>query len=51
MFIIIALRLGSDKLVCCVLFCLSQEISHGMRLIILWRVDDFFIFDRSSLFC
>ena len=30
LYIIIVFRLGSDKLVSCFFYCLSQEISHGM---------------------
>ena len=30
LFIIIVFRLGSDKLVSCFFYCLSQGISHGM---------------------
>ena len=30
LYIIIVFRLGSDKLVSCFFYCLSQGISHGM---------------------
>ena len=41
LFIIIVFRLGSDKLVSCFFYCLSQGISHRMRLLTWGRVDDF----------
>ena len=39
--IIIIFKLGSDKLVWCLFYCLSQGISHGMWLLAWVRVDDF----------
>ena len=41
MFIIIVFRLGSDKLVGCLFYCISQGISHGMGLLAWGRVYDF----------
>ena len=41
MFIIIVFIVGSDKLVSCLFYCLSQGISHGMWLLAWGRVDHF----------
>ena len=41
LFISIVFRLGSHKLVSCFVYCLSQGISHGMRLFAWGRADDF----------
>ena len=57
MFIIIVFRLGSDKLICCLFYSLSQGISHGMWLWSMWllawgRVDDFsFSIVQFHFFC
>ena len=42
-FIIIVFRLGSDKLVSCFFYCLSQGISHRMWLLA-WERGDGFLF-------
>ena len=51
MFIIIVFRLGSDKLIFCFFYCLSQIMSHGMWLLTWGRADDFsFRLFKSILF-
>ena len=49
MFIIIVFRLGSDKLVCCLFYRLSQGISHEMWLLAWGMVDEVIVF-KSILF-
>ena len=52
MFIIIVFRLGSDKLVSCFFYYLSQGISHGMGLLAWGKMDGFsFSIVQVHFFC